>query len=74
MELFAPPFLCALAALEIEWREIVREHGDLSTQPYDLERDGRHEVRLRRHKAAWDHLIAALMGHDWKDSSGPRLA
>ncbi len=49
----------ALAALESEWCDIVREHGDLSAQPYDLERDGRHEVRLRRYKASWEHLVAA---------------
>jgi hypothetical protein len=55
-------FTLALAALESEWRDIVREHGDLSGQPYDLERDSRHEVRLMRYKASWDHMVAALIG------------
>jgi hypothetical protein len=51
----------ALVALEIEWHDIVREHGDLSSRPYDPERDGRHEVRLRRYKANWDHLLESLV-------------
>lgn len=61
MEPFGSPFLHALADLELEWREIVREHGDLSTQPYDLERDELHEVRLRRYKAQWEHLVVTLV-------------
>jgi hypothetical protein len=56
-----PSFSQALAALESEWRDIVREHGDLSGQPYDLERDTRHEVRLMRYKATWDQLVATLV-------------
>ncbi len=61
MELRISSLTLALAALETEWREIVREHGDLSGQPYDLERDTRHEVRLLRYKASWDHLVAAFV-------------
>ena len=60
MERTLPSFAQALAALENEWRDIVREHGDLWGQPYDLERDARHEVRLRRYKATWEHLVGAL--------------
>jgi hypothetical protein len=54
-------FSQALAALESEWRDIVREHGDLACQPYDLERDTRHEVRLLRYKATWDQLVATVV-------------
>ena len=61
MSAFGSSFSQALAALESEWRDIVREHGDLSSQPYDLERDTRHEVRLLRYKATWDHLIATMI-------------
>ena len=61
MELLTSSLTLALAALECEWREIVREHGDLSGQPYDLERDARHEVRLLRYKASWDHFVAAFI-------------
>jgi hypothetical protein len=51
----------ALAMLEHEWREIVREHGDLSAQPYDFERDSRHEVRLWRYKSRLEQLVAAVL-------------
>ena len=61
MELTTSSLTLALAALEREWRDIVREHGDLSAKPYDLERDIRHEVRLLRYKASWDHLVAAFV-------------
>jgi hypothetical protein len=68
-------FTEALAALEVEWLDIVREHGDLSTLPYDLERDTRHEVRLRRYKESWEHLIATLVEthHAASDNDTPML-
>jgi hypothetical protein len=64
----AASFTLTLAALESEWRDIVREHGDLSAQPYDVERNTRHEVRLLRYKASWEHMVAALIG-DSEDAS-----
>lgn len=60
MNPIAMPLEDVLSALEAEWREIVREHADLSVRPYDLERDSRHEVRLLKYKVRWQHLVDSL--------------